>query len=254
MGEKYRSISYERFDNVMFLAGFSIKCHSHCPYILTDPKKCHVSDETCASLLSQCYGYLIMLAILIIERHCLQFMVPNSIQKPETGWEGHQQMSYVDLRHEDSQLKGDDDDDFGAIAKARTSKIYGIQGEAPTISRGHGRSQVEQRTQVIYKIKDENGYETIKKKVNFISTLNLIKVLVEALISMLILMLAFYKITAISFIYVLFIFIVSFFGKTNKTAVLNIMLIICIWIQYLLVLSNISPIISPEAVPRTLTN
>ena len=97
----------------------------------------------------------------------------------------------------------------------------------------------------IPKLKDKELLEKIKKKINYISVLNLFKVIFEASIPMVLLLLAFQKLAIISLFYVFFVCLVIFVSWFNKVSILNTVLIIGIWIQYLLILTNITNELSP---------
>ena len=265
---------HDDINNFMFLAGFT--------------KTCSISVPTdCSLLISECYGYLIILSLLIIERHCLQCLTPKSqsridedfnkqtpalkndlndtllesptasgllIRKMVSAGMSKEKLNNLMINNEKLENLNKKPKKF--IHAKRNSEYFNDKGQKV------GEYKVQRynsynsgnKSQVFNDYNDRFNYDEIKKKIYFVSSLILLKFLIEALISMILLILGFYKITIISIIYVFFIFLGSFFTKINKIIILNSLLIICIWIQYLLILSNSSDYISPYPVPKTLSD
>ncbi|CAG9313414.1 unnamed protein product [Blepharisma stoltei] len=97
----------------------------------------------------------------------------------------------------------------------------------------------------------ELAEEGVKKKVNavFIVTLNLIIIISESVIPMMLLFIAFDKLTIISGIYLLTLFFISAFSKDNQKLVFCMTLSIMVLVQYILILSNINKKNSPQTPP-----
>ena len=231
----------ERVEVAMFIAGFS---------------------STTVYMLGENFGYLIILVALVIERHCLLFMIPKKLQEQENGWKegkrcvkngGELEQSLIDRENEELDenfLKRNTarciPKDFDTLVR-RTS--------CPTAPVTYSKFPLSDNvTKVFDKVLDEYTYESVKKEINYISTLTLLKVLSESLIPALLLALAFYKLTIVSVVYVLFVLLMLLFNSTNRICVLHFVLIICIWAQYGVILSNISNEVSPGPVPEALHN
>lgn len=133
------------------------------------------------TLLSVSYGYVILWVLLIIERHCVEFMLNTRVN-----------------------------------------------------------------------ISQEDEFRRLKNKnVTIMRTLDFLRVFAEAIVPMFVLLIAFSKITFISIIYVLAVFLsIIFASPYRRTHILNMIVIFMIWLQYILILSNIQSANSPEHLPK----
>ena len=142
---------------------------------------CGFSKSEGRSLLKISYGYVILWILLIIERHCIEFMLNTRVN-----------------------------------------------------------------------ISQEDEFRRLKtKNLTLMKTLDFLRIFVEALVPMFVLMIAFSKLTFISIIYVLAVFLCIIFASPyRRTHYLNTIVICMIWLQYLLILSNIQTKNSPVHPPR----
>ena len=142
---------------------------------------CGFSKSEGGNLISVNYGYVILWVFLIIERHCIEFMVKTRVN----------------------------------------------------ISQEEEFKRLQNKNLVIMK------------------TLDFLRVFAEALVPMLVLLIAFYKLTFISIIYVLAVFLgIIFASPYKRTHILNMVVISMIWLQYLLILSNLQTSNSPVSLPQ----
>ena len=174
------------------------------------------------------FGYFIIFAMLVIERQCLQYNMPKDLKTSEDGW-----IENIIQYKEMNQI---------------TQKTSDDPLENPEISQRSCRSAsivlLRQRTMIC----QTESFEDLKKKIHFISALNLIKVIAEVIIPASLLILAIYKLTIISTVYVFCVFSILFLKKRNQTIVLNFVVVFCIFIQYGLILSNMTQEVSPSKI------
>jgi hypothetical protein len=142
---------------------------------------CGYSKSEGRSLLDISYGYVILWVLLIVERHCIEFMLNTRVN-----------------------------------------------------------------------ISQEDEFRRLKNKnLTLMKTLDFIRIFVEALVPMCVLIIAFNKLTFVSIIYVMSVFMCIIFASPyRRTHYLNTVVICMIWLQYLLILSNIQKKNSPERLPR----
>lgn len=142
---------------------------------------CGYSKSEGRSLLKISYGYVILWVLLIVERHCIEFMLNTRVN-----------------------------------------------------------------------ISQEDEFRRLKNKnLTLMKTLDFLRIFVEALVPMFVLIIAFNKLTFVSIIYVLAVFMCIIFASPyRRTHYLNTVVICMIWLQYLLILSNIQSKNSPEHPPH----
>ena len=174
------------------------------------------------------FGYFIIFAMLVIERQCLQYNMPKDLKIADDGW-----IENIIEYKEMNQI---------------SQKLTVDPLENPDISQRSSRSAsiVFQRQRTM--ICQTESFEDLKKKIHFISALNLIKVIAEVIIPTSLLILAIYKLTIISTVYVFCVFSILFLKKRNQTIVLNFVVVFCIFIQYGLILSNMTQEVSPSKI------
>lgn len=177
-------------------------------------------------ILTEMYGFLVIFIVLVIERHCLQFIIPEVCKDEENGW---------DFRIRSADKESIRDSDQGLFERIDVNS----QDNEHDLARSNARSPLLGR-KLTSRPEFLQTKEYFVKKINYISVLALIKLIVESLMPMFLLLLAFYKISVFSILYVLFVFIQSFFEKFGRAAILNYMLIISSWIEYLTIIANLS--------------
>ena len=143
----------------------------------------YTKDSDLEPVIAQSYPFLVFFVLLIMERHCLQFIFPPSLYRTGLGW-----------------------------------KSKNIQFSAE-----RNLSKKEQ-----------------KININFIRVLNLFKAIAEALVPMLLLLLAFQKVTIISVFYVVLVLLGFCSQNLTNTRFLYCVLIIISIVQYAFILSNIN--------------
>lgn len=136
------------------------------------------------------YGYFIICILLIIEKHCLEYLTPRS----------------------------------------------------------------EEKEALIQTFAEQVPEESVQKKVNviFILTLNIIIIISEATIPMMLLFIAFTKLTIISAVYLLALFIIPYVSKNNQKLFFCVTLGLMVLVQYVLILSNINIDNSPQTPPSSI--
>jgi Piezo non-specific cation channel, R-Ras-binding domain len=213
-GTKY----YNYFEFGMFIAGYSANNQSY--------------------VLKESYGYLIIFASLIIERFCIQYIIPRSLKEACNGWpkDSRQNFESIGLNYNGLETY----EQQMSLKDLRQRSRSSVDGPLQKDFRQSSRSSVDNPLQV-----GKYSYESLKKKINFISALNLLKVIAEAIIPMLILILAFRKLNTISFIYVFSVLIAVFFFKKYRIILLSFTLVLWIWIQYGVLLTNINSDLLP---------
>ncbi|OMJ82306.1 hypothetical protein SteCoe_17020 [Stentor coeruleus] len=177
-------------------------------------------------ILTEMYGFLVVFMVLAIERHCLQFIIPEVCKKEDNGWE---------FRVKESMKESIKESDQGILERSDS----GNQDNEHELARSNARSPLLVR-KLTTRPEFMQTKEYFTKKINYISVLALIKLIVETLLPMFLLLLAFYRISVFSILYVLFVFIQSFFNKFGRAAILNYMLIISTWIEYLTIIANLN--------------
>ena len=142
---------------------------------------CGYSKSEGRSLLKISYGYVILWVLLIVERHCIEFMLNTRVN-----------------------------------------------------------------------ISQEDEFRRLKNKnLTLMKTLDFLRIFVEALVPMFVLIIAFNKLTFVSIVYVLAVFACIIFASPyRRTHYLNTVVVCMIWLQYLLILSNVQTRNSPEHPPR----
>ena len=106
-------------------------------------------------------------------------------------------------------------------------------------------------------ISQEDEFRRLKNKnLTLMKVLDFLRIFAESLVPMFVLLIAFNKLTFVSIIYVFAVFFCLFASPYKRTHILNIVVIFMIWLQYVLILSNIQVANSPSALPtdRKLTN
>lgn len=191
-----------------------------------------------ASILAEVYGFFIIFLLLVIERQCLQFIIPTVCKDERNGWDFRVRLRPKDMLRdsdEDSLVSSEEGSEEGGQVLVRSTT------KNPMISR---------KLTTLPEFLQTKDY--FIKKINYISVLALIKLIFDSLIPMFLLLLAFYKISIFSIIYVLFVFIQTFFGRFRRTTILSYMIIISTWIEYLIIIANINS--TWYEVPETLSN
>lgn len=142
---------------------------------------CGFSKTQGDTLISVNYGYAILWVLLIIERHCIEFMLKTRVNISQ----------------------------------------------------------------------EEEFKRLLNKNVVLMKTLDFLRVFAEGLVPMLVLLIAFNKLTFISIVYVFAVFLgIIFASPYKRTHILNMVVIVSIWLQYFLILSNIQATNSPDALPK----
>lgn len=187
-------------------------------------------------IIAESFGYFCIFGLLIIERQCLQYNMPKELKTKEDGWVfdvvlriGRISMNYDFLKIKDFEMQEKNVKVDHAQRFNKRSSTY-----------------LRQMTQ----IESSESYESIKKKINFISALNLVKVIAEVLIPMFLLLLSFNKLTIVSTIYVFSVFLILLVNKQKQTILLNFIIVFCILVQYGMILSNFSAKVAPQNVPQ----
>ncbi|OMJ84229.1 hypothetical protein SteCoe_14717 [Stentor coeruleus] len=191
-----------------------------------------------ASILAEVYGFLVIFLLLVIERQCLEFIIPIVCKDEKNGWDFRVRLRPKELLREsdeDSLVSSDESsNEFDQVLARSTPRNALISRKLTTLPE-------------FLQTKDY-----FIKKINYISVLALIKLIFDSLIPMFLLLLAFYKISVFSILYVLFVFIQTFFSKFSRTIILSYMLIIITLIEYLIIIANINT--TWYEVPKTLSN
>ena len=205
-------------------------------------------------MLEENFGYLVILLVLVIERHCLQFMIPKKFHNQKKVWKEEQDNSTGENDLSQNLLDSDDNLDDIPVRSRTPSDNASITKEL--IGKDSNPTAIAhiKKDKLIDKVNDQLTYEVLKNKINDISSLNLLKGIVESLILSCVLASAFYKLTIISMVYVFCALLVLCLNDANRIFVIQLILIISIWTQYGLILSNISDAVSPSTVPEVLVD
>ncbi|OMJ88807.1 hypothetical protein SteCoe_9194 [Stentor coeruleus] len=173
---------------------------------------------------TEMYGFIVVFVVLVIERHCLQFIIPEACKDEENGW---------DFRTKSGDKELGKDSDQGFLEQSRN------QDNEFGLARTDAKSSMLAR-KLTSRPEFMQTKEYFTKKINYISALALIKLIFESLMPMFLLLLAFYKISVSSILYILFVFVQSFFNKFGRAVILNYMVIITTWIEYLTIIANLN--------------